>query len=55
MPATIRKVDGYQVSTASGVKAKGTSWLKAKAQRNLLNAVEHGWTSTGKKKRRHKK
>ncbi len=51
MPVKIRKTGGkYRVSTPSGVKAKGTSLAKAKSQRRLLNAVEHGWKPTGKKK-----
>lgn len=54
MPVTIRKKkgDGYSVSTPHGVKAKGTTKAKAKRQRNLLNAVEHGWKPTGKKARK---
>jgi hypothetical protein len=56
MPVTIRKKkgDGYTVSTPHGVKAKGTTKAKAKAQERLLNAVEHGWHPTGKKRgKRH--
>ncbi len=49
MPVKIRKVDGYQVRTPSGVKAKHTTKAKAEKQKKLLNAVEHGWTP--KKKR----
>jgi hypothetical protein len=55
MPVKIKKVDGYQVSTPHGVHAKHTSKRKAMAQRNLLNAVEHGWKPTGKKARSKKK
>jgi len=56
MPVTIRKVDGYRVSTPHGVKAKSTTAAKAKSQKRLLNAVEHGWKPTGKpaKKKRRK-
>jgi hypothetical protein len=44
MPVKIKKVSGgYQVSTPHGVKAKHTTEAKAIKQRNLLNAVEHGW------------
>lgn len=44
MPVSIAKVKGgYRVSTPHGIKAKKTSLRKAKAQRRLLNAVEHGW------------
>lgn len=50
MPVSIKKTNGsYKVSTPSGVKAKGTTREKAMKQRNLLNAVEHGWKPTGKK------
>ena len=43
MPVSIKKKDSkYQVSTPSGVKAKGTTKEKAEAQRRLLNAVKHG-------------
>ena len=52
MPVRIRKVDGYRVSTPGGVKAKHTTKAKAKKQERLLNAVEHGWKPTGKKKRK---
>jgi hypothetical protein len=53
MPVKVKKLDGrYRVSTPSGTKAKATTKEKAEAQRNLLNAVEHGWKPTGKPKRR---
>jgi len=49
MPVTIKKVDGYQVSTPHGIKAKNTTMVKAKSQERLLNAVEHSdWRPTGK-------
>lgn len=48
MPVKIRKVDGYRVSTPSGVKAKSTTKTKAKRQASLLRGVEHGWKPTGK-------
>jgi len=53
-PVTIRKKpgDGYSVRTPNGVKAKGTTLAKAKSQRRLLNAVEHGWKPTGKSKKK---
>ena len=52
MPVKITKTDGkYRVSTPHGVHAKGTTKTKAEAQKRLLNAVEHGWHPTGKKKR----
>lgn len=49
MPVKIEKKDGYRVSTPHGVKAKDTTKAKAKRQKRLLNAVEHGWKPTGKK------
>ena len=49
MPVKIKKVNGYQVSTPKGVKARNTTKEKAKRQRRLLNAVEHGWKPTGKR------
>lgn len=49
-PVRITKVDGYEVSTPHGVKAKRTSKKKAMAQKRLLNAVEHSpWRPTGAK------
>jgi hypothetical protein len=42
-PVSIKKVDGYRVSTPGGVKAKNTTKAKAKKQKRLLNAVEEGW------------
>ena len=50
MPVRIEKKDGYRVSTPGGVKAKHTSFRKAMSQKRLLNAVDHGWKPTGKKK-----
>lgn len=51
MPVTIKKGNGgcVKVSTPNGVKAKCTTAEKAKKQKRLLNAVEHGWKPTGKK------
>jgi len=46
MPVTIKKVNGYKVSTPHGVKAKNTTKKKAKSQKRLLNAVDHGWRPT---------
>lgn len=49
MPVSVKKVDGYRVSTPGGVKAKSTTARKAMAQKRLLNAVEHSnWRPTGK-------
>lgn len=47
MPVSIKKKDGYQVSTPGGVKAKSTTKAKAQRQANLLRGVEHGWHPTG--------
>jgi hypothetical protein len=56
MPVKIRKVKGgYRVSTPGGVKAKKTTKKKAKAQKRLLNAIEHGWKPTQRTKARKKK
>ncbi len=57
MPVRIRKVrGGYKVSTPHGTRAKKTSLAKAKSQKKLLDAVEHGWRPTGSKaKKRGKK
>jgi hypothetical protein len=59
MPVTISKKPGksgrYSVRTPGGVKAKGTTLAKAKAQERLLNAVEHGWKPTGAPSRLAKK
>ena len=51
MPVRIRKVNGHQVSTPGGVKAKSTTKAKAEAQKRLLNAVEHGFKPTGETKK----
>jgi hypothetical protein len=49
MPVTIRKRgDRYSTATPGGVKAKGTTHAKAKAQARLLEGIEHGWKPTGK-------
>lgn len=48
MPVSVKKTDGYRVSTPGGVKAKHTTRAKARRQANLLRAVEHGWKPTGK-------
>lgn len=48
MPYAMRKVDGYQVTSPHGIKARKTSKKKAQAQLNLLRGVKHGWKPTGK-------
>ncbi len=52
MPVRIQKTKKgkYKVSTPSGVKAKGTTLAKAKKQRRLINAVDHGWKPTKRSK-----
>lgn len=49
MPVKIKSVGKgkVQVRTPGGVKAKATTPAKAKRQKHLLNAVEHGWKPTG--------
>lgn len=53
MPAKVKKTKGgkYQVSTPNMTHAKGTSKKKAKAQQRLLNAIDHGWKPTKKRKK----
>lgn len=49
MPVSISKTDGgVSVRTPGGVKAKNTTPEKARRQKRLLLAVEHGWKPTGK-------
>lgn len=55
MPWAVRNVNGYQVSSPGGVKAKRTTKEKAESQVNLLRAVEHGFKPTGKKKRKKRR
>lgn len=43
MPVKIKKVNGFQVSTPDGIKAKSTTKKKAERQKRLLNAIEHGF------------
>jgi len=56
MPAKVRPTGKgtYRVTTPGGVKSKGTTLRKAKAQQRLLNAIEHNpdFTPRGKRKRR---
>jgi len=52
MPVKITKLGGgkVKVTTPGGIKAKATTMEKAKAQKRLLNAVEHSdWEPTKKK------
>lgn len=52
MPTRTRKLKSgkYRVSTPGGVKAKATTKKKAMRQKRLLNAIDHGWKPTRKKK-----
>lgn len=50
MPVRIRKVNGFRVTTPSGVKAKSTTRKKAEAQKRLLLGIEHGMVPRKKKK-----
>jgi hypothetical protein len=45
MPVKLKTVgpNKVQVSTPGGVKSKGTTPAKAKAQERLLNAIDHGF------------
>lgn len=54
MPVSLRKNKNntYSVRTPGGVKAKHTSKKKAESQKRLLNAVEHGWEPTRRKKKK---
>lgn len=51
MPYTIKKTDGYRVSSPHRVHAKGTTKKKAEAQVRLMQGIEHGWKPTGKRPR----
>jgi hypothetical protein len=50
MPAKIEKVGGgkYKVETPNMVHSKGTTLEKAKRQKRLLQAIDHGWKPTKK-------
>jgi len=53
MPVTTTKEEGgYTNRTPGGVKGRGMTLRNAKAQARLLNAVEHGWKPTGKRKKK---
>ena len=53
MPVKVRKTKkGYTVSTPRGVKGRGMTKKNAKRQARLLNAIDHGWKPTKKKKRK---
>lgn len=51
MPARTKRLKSgkVQVRTPGGVKAKGTTPIKAARQKRLLNAIDHGFKPTGKK------
>ncbi len=51
MPVKITKTHGgYKVSTPNGVHAKKTTKAKAESQKRLLNAIDHGFKPTKRKK-----
>lgn len=52
MPAYVKKLKGggYRVRTPNAVHAKRTTKSKAMKQKRLLNAVEHGWRPTRKRR-----
>ncbi len=54
MPVKKRRLKSgkVRVSTPNGVKAKATTPAKAAAQERLLNAIDHGWKPTGKRKKK---
>jgi hypothetical protein len=55
MPVKVKKVKGgYRVSTPNRVHAKKTSKKKAEVQKRLLNAIEHGFVPSKRKRRRKK-
>jgi hypothetical protein len=52
MPVTTRKVKGgYQNRTPGGVKGKRMTKKNALSQKRLLNAIDHGWKPTKRKKK----
>jgi len=54
MPVKIKALGHgkVQVRTPGGVKSKSTTPEKAKKQKRLLNAVEHGWKPTNSLEKR---
>lgn len=52
MPVKLKKLKSgkVRVSTPGGVKAMATSMAKAQSQARLLNAIEHGFKPSKKKK-----
>ena len=54
MPVTTTKKNGYTNRTPGGVKGRGMTKKNAKAQKRLLNAVEHGWKPSGNQKKKEK-
>lgn len=51
MPVTTRKTKGgYTNSTPNGTKGRGMTKRNAQRQKNLLNAVEHGFVPTHRAK-----
>ena len=53
MPVKIKKQGSrYQVSTPGGIKAKAATKGNAESQQRLLNAIDHGWTPTGLRRKK---
>jgi len=51
MPVRIRRINGgFRVSTPGGVKAKRTTAPKARRQKRLLNAIDHGFVPGKRRK-----
>jgi hypothetical protein len=52
VPVRVTKLKNgkYKVSTPNGTHAKATTKAKAQAQARLLNAVDHGWKPTHKRR-----
>ena len=53
MPVRLRKLRSgkIRVSTPGGVKSKGSTVRNARRQKRLLNALDHGFVPTRKKRK----
>ena len=52
MPVTTRKTKGgYQNSTPNGIKGRRMTKKNAMRQKRLLNAIDHGFAPTKRKKK----
>jgi len=52
MPVTTTKTNGFTNRTPGGLKGRHMTKKNAMAQKRLLNAIDHGFKPTGKKKKR---